>query len=1608
MSSMTTRVLYDLVARDRASKTFSTVGANASRLEKTSVAVGAAIRKGLAVGTAAVAGIGVVAGKAATDFEAEMTRIASQAGGTTKDVKVLSSQVLALGGKVQQGPQTLADALFHLKAVGMDNASAMKALREASDLAAVGHADLEQSANALAGAWRTGIKGATSFREAVSTVNAIIGAGNMSLEQFNAAIGTGILPSAKTFGLSLKQVGAALALMTDEGIDSASAATRLRMSFSLLGAPSGAAEKQLKKIHLTGLQLANAMRGKDGLIGALTLLKDHLDASGMSAAQQSQLLSRAFGGGRSSSGILLMLNNLDVLIKKQEQINKSTDRYAEAVKLQRQTAQAEWARLTTGLESMSVRLGLVILPPVTGFVGYINDKAIPAAGKFGRALASLVPVAQIKKSVADVKSTLGGFLSEATSGIGGFLKGLTGEKTPKPKAPKSPLDKFPTSQLHPLAGAPHLGAAQTASTKGAGAALTAQPHYGVGQVAPVTGVQGAPLRTLNRPHGGAGQVAPLVQQPTKSSASAASMAMPHGGSGLAAPLVKRPEAPKAKPKTPAEQLGETVRKAVSGGIENVDWAKLGPKLGAGLATAIGWVGQHTADLTKRFGVVLSNIDFVDMGKAFGAQAIPFAIGFIENLFGPLFSLDFWEKHWLDVIVAVLSVIPVGRVAGVLGKVFEHIPILKVVEPLLTGVSKLGGWIEKGLGKAFGPLKRGVVDGIRKAFPEAAAAVEREAGLVTTRLGVWGLKLLDVGSKAARGLGSGIEKGVSWVTEKALGLGKAAVAPFAKAGGWLLSKGRDVVAGLSRGIGERAAGFGTWVWNRTGKPVGNAFANAGTWLLSKGRSIVSGAKSGVVDGAKGLGSWFYNKVARPPIDAFANAGSWLWSKGRSIVSGAKSGVVDGAKGLGAWFYAKVAKPPINAFANARSWLRSKGAALISGMKDGVVDGVKGIGKWVKSHIVDPVVNSVKHFFGIHSPSKVFADIGGHLVSGLMKGMATTSGTAIARTVFGDLPSALGAIVGKGLVSVSKLPSKAMHALAGLGDKLGSLFGDLFGGGGGGSGVSRWSGTVATALGLLGAPASALPAVLKRIQMESGGNPTAINLWDSNATAGDPSRGLMQTIGSTFAAYAGPFKSRGIYDPLANVYAGINYAMHAYGSNWINVMTRPGGYAKGTRGARRGLAWVGERGAELVNFSGGEDVLSHEDSVAFARTHGIKLPGYASGTILNAADRVTRDKRAVEDAKDALSRARRRRKGEAAAQKKLQAAEKELKAAEVALANAKRSAKVSIQNTINTGLLKTLETGTSSAIASAVKSLATKLLNAGYDKTAGSIQKKGAQLQTLADKKASLQSTIDKANAYATDQAGKITDFLDISGTSATSVAGLISQMTTQQRTATDFVSLSARLKQRGASTALLQELADAGPGSQLAAILGAKNVQTTDIAKLNSLLKNAGALATNFGRDMADIMYDSGADASKGFLAGLKSQQKALQKQMDTLAQALVTQVKKSLKIKSPSVLMRDQVGKQVALGVAVGMDRYRPHVAAAGRRLATTAYAASAGGSSARANAAFTQLAQVLNSGQATGTEVHVHFDDPTLRDLIRVTTKPMIKASEDRQAYRATVGRRP
>lgn len=109
-------------------------------------------------------------------------------------------------------------------------------------------------------------------------------------------------------------------------------------------------------------------------------------------------------------------------------------------------------------------------------------------------------------------------------------------------------------------------------------------------------------------------------------------------------------------------------------------------------------------------------------------------------------------------------------------------------------------------------------------------------------------------------------------------------------------------------------------------------------------------------------------------------------------------------------------------------------------------------------------------------------------------------------------------------------------------------------GAGGGLDNW---LMQALAITGQGMNNLSALRYIAMMESGGDPNAINLWDSNAAAGHPSKGLMQTIDSTFGAYALPGMND-IWNPVHNTVAAIRYMIDRYGGIGNHPGLGSGGY------------------------------------------------------------------------------------------------------------------------------------------------------------------------------------------------------------------------------------------------------------------------------------------------------------------------------------------------------------------------------------------------------------------------------------------------------------------
>lgn len=228
----------------------------------------------------------------------------------------------------------------------------------------------------------------------------------------------------------------------------------------------------------------------------------------------------------------------------------------------------------------------------------------------------------------------------------------------------------------------------------------------------------------------------------------------------------------------------------------------------------------------------------------------------------------------------------------------------------------------------------------------------------------------------------------------------------------------------------------------------------------------------------------------------------------------------------------------------------------GVKDAsswVVDKAEDVGKWIGDKfeaIVDWIAHPVKHVTD--------------LISSSIKGIVSSSPVK----VFGDLGAGIFKHAYNGIGSwIQKELKKIEDSMANPG----------------GSGVQRWKPYVIQALKANGFDASdyQVAAWMRVIQRESNGNPKAINLWDSNAKAGIPSMGLVQTIGPTFNAYKFPGHND-VYNGYDDLLAGIHYmkAIYGSGSSAFARVSGPEGYANGGLITQPIHALVGEDGPETI--------------------------------------------------------------------------------------------------------------------------------------------------------------------------------------------------------------------------------------------------------------------------------------------------------------------------------------------------------------------------------------------------------------------------------------------
>ena len=364
-----------------------------------------------------------------------------------------------------------------------------------------------------------------------------------------------------------------------------------------------------------------------------------------------------------------------------------------------------------------------------------------------------------------------------------------------------------------------------------------------------------------------------------------------------------------------------------------------------------------------------------------------------------------------------------------------------------------------------------------------------------------------------------------------------------------------------------------------------------------------------------------------------------------------------------------------------------------------------------------------------------------------------------------------------------------------------------------------------------------------------------------------------------------------DPLVSLYRKLGPRTAALVSKAL-ANVRP--MATGGLVTRPTLALVGEAGPELVT-----------------------PVGFASGGVVAA--------RKKETAKQRKARLAREKKERAAALKTLR---KDVPALPAKLNPA----------TVTASNVKSLLGGVAKQIGKAFTGTTRKRLTVAVSRAQTQLLAKAAQRDAVKTKLATAREQLDDLRKQRADFSGNVAgtarQYGALTGLGTVYDASDISAGLGDRLTILRQFSANLRtLAKRGLNAGLLRQLYEAGPeqgGAYAQALVEASAQQLSDI---NATATALDTEATRLGEQGGSQFYDAGIRAAEGLVKGLERQQAAIEKQMKTIADALVRQLKKALKIKSPSRVMAD-LGRMTAEGFGVGIEQATPHVVQAAAAMA--------------------------------------------------------------------------
>lgn len=338
------------------------------------------------VGGVIAVAIGVLAVRAAADFQQGLNRLVTGAGDVTDNMQKMGFAILGISVATGVLTGELLPAMYQIISAGQRGAQAENTLAVAAKGSVVEQANVVDVAKALTTAmtdYGTKVYNATQFMNGYTRATQL---GKITLEELSTTMGP-ILPLAQNLGIHFADVAGAMSTMTNAGIPAARAATSLRFLFQSLENPTHKASVAMQNFGLDSIKLANEL--KVSLPGALQMVYDAAKKAGPEGSVPfNRAVSDMIGGQRSLQAYLALTGTHLATFKSNTIAIKAAMDASKTSVLGWSTAQGNFnlqmSRAHAAVQATLITIGQQLLPVLTRLLAYL----VPIIASFGQWLVS--------------------------------------------------------------------------------------------------------------------------------------------------------------------------------------------------------------------------------------------------------------------------------------------------------------------------------------------------------------------------------------------------------------------------------------------------------------------------------------------------------------------------------------------------------------------------------------------------------------------------------------------------------------------------------------------------------------------------------------------------------------------------------------------------------------------------------------------------------------------------------------------------------------------------------------------------------------------------------------------------------------------------------------------------------------------------------------------------------------------------------------------------------------------------------------------------------------------------------------------------------------------